>query len=158
MTFKLIDIVQHLLNIVVLYVIVRGILYKPVRNFMLKRQERFDKERGDAEAQMETALKMKTEYEACLENARVEVQETINEGINRADSMSQEILDKARQEAQEIVAGGREQMAQEQREALAAMQSDVVSLAIGLASKIMEREISAKDNQMIIEQFFSEVS
>lgn len=158
MTIKLIDIVEHILNIVVLYVILRGLIYKPVRTFMLKRQQRLQKEREDAKGQMDNALQMKSQYETFLQSAETEAQNMIHEGVQRADKSAKEILDKAQLEAKDIVAQGREQVAQEQQEAINAMQNDVVELAVGLASKIMQREISADDNRKIIDQYFSEVS
>ncbi|NLT58896.1 MAG: F0F1 ATP synthase subunit B [Clostridiales bacterium] len=158
MAIHLIDVVEHILNIILLYVILRSLLYRPVRSFMQSRQERLQGEREEARAQLDSALQMKNTYEACLQNAEAEAQDTLRLGLQNADKSAREILEKARQEAREILLQGREQLAQEQRESIGALQDSIVELAVGLASKIMQREVSAEDNQRVIDRYFSEVS
>jgi F-type H+-transporting ATPase subunit b len=157
MTFQWIDIVEHILNIVVLFVILRALVYKPVLSFMEKRSQGFEKQRQDIKAEMDGAQKLKGEYEASLAGAKGEAQETIREGVQRADIAAKEILEKAEQEGNALLAQAWEQAQREQREVETAMKSEVTALAIGLASKILEREISLEDNREIIEQYFSKV-
>jgi F-type H+-transporting ATPase subunit b len=157
MTFQWIDIVEHILNIVVLFVILRALVYKPVLNFMKKREQGFEKQRQDINQEMENAQKLKGEYEASLSGAKNEAQETIREGVQRADAAAKEILEKAEQEGKAMLAQSREQAQREQREVETAMKSEVTALAVGLASKILEREISIEDNREIIEEYFSKV-
>jgi len=157
MTFHWIDIVEHILNIIVLFVILRALVYQPVLSFMNKRQQGFEKQRQDINLELESAQKLKGEYEASLAGAKNEAQETIREGVQRADTAAKEILEKAEQEGKALLAQAREQAQREQREVETAMKSEVTALAIGLASKILEREISLDDNREIIEQYFSKV-
>ena len=42
MNFKLLDFVQYILNLVLLFIILRAILYKPVKNFMKAREEKIN--------------------------------------------------------------------------------------------------------------------
>jgi F-type H+-transporting ATPase subunit b len=157
MTFHWIDIVEHILNIIVLFVILRALLYKPVLSFMKKREQGFEKQRQDIKTEMESAQKLKGEYEGSLDRAKAEAQETIREGVSRADSAAKEIMEKAEQEGKAMLAQSREQAQREQREVETAMKNEVMALAVGLASKILEREISIDDNREIIEQYFSKV-
>ncbi|MPM30425.1 ATP synthase subunit b, sodium ion specific [bioreactor metagenome] len=157
MTFHWIDIVEHILNIIVLFVILRALLYKPVLSFMKKREQGFEKQRQDINHDMESAQKLKSEYENSLAGARSEAQETIREGVQRADTSAKEILEKAEQEGKALLAQAREQAQREQREVETAMKNEVTALAVGLATKILEREISLEDNREIIEQYFSKV-
>lgn len=157
MTFHWIDIVEHILNIAVLFVILRALVYKPVQSFMKKREQSIEKQRQDINQEMESAQKLKSEYEASLAGAKSEAQETVREGVQRADAAAKEILEKAEQEGKALIAQSREQAQREQREVETAMKNEVTALAVGLASKILEREISIKDNQEIIEQYFSKV-
>lgn len=157
MTIQWIDIVEHILNIVVLFVILRALLYKPVLSFMKKREQGFEKQQQDINREMEGAQKLKSEYETSLAGAKSEAQETIREGIQRADTAAKEIMEKAEQDGKALLAQAREQAQREQREVETAMKNEVTALAIGLASKILEREISIDDNREIIEQYFSKV-
>ncbi len=157
MTFHWIDIVEHILNIIVLFAILRALVYKPVLSFMKKREQGFEKERQNINTETQGALKLKSEYEASLDHAKSEAQETIREGVQRADSAAKEIMEKAEQDGKAMLSQVREQAQREQREVETAMKSEVMALAVGLASKILEREISIEDNREIIEQYFSKV-
>ena len=45
MDFQLIDFIEHLLNILVLFLVLRYFLYKPVRKYMTDREASFENER-----------------------------------------------------------------------------------------------------------------
>lgn len=72
-----------------------------------KREQRFKKQRQDQD-EMEGAQKLKGEYEASL-GAKGEAQETIREGVQRADSAAKEIMEKAEQEGKAMLAQAAEQ-------------------------------------------------
>ena len=157
MTIKLIDFVEHILNIVVLYVMLRALIYKPVRAYMNARQERLKKQREDIKNEMDNVSQMKGQYEASLENARTEAENTVRDGVQRADKAAKEIVEKAEQEAKTMLADVHEQSIREKGEVMNAMKSEITSLAVELASKIMEREVSIEDNRIIIDKYFSKV-
>lgn len=157
MTIKLIDFVEHILNIVVLFVILRALVYKPVRAYMQGREDRLEKQREDIKNEMDNVSKMKGQYEASLQNAKTEAETTVREGVQRADKAAKEIMDKAEQEAKTMLADVHEQALREKSESINAMKSEITSLAVELASKIMEREISTEDNRNIINEYFSKV-
>ena len=157
MTINLIDIVQHVLNVVVLFVILRALVYKPVREFMKNREERLEKQHEDVKNEMDNVMKMKSQYEASLENAKAEAENTVREGVLHADKAAKEIIEKAEQEAKTLIKEAREQSLREKHEAMNALRSEVTNLAVELASKILEREISLDDNKKIIDKYFSKV-
>ena len=49
------DLIINIINIIVLFVIVRGLAYKPVKKFLDARKERIAKELSDAAAAKQTA-------------------------------------------------------------------------------------------------------
>ena len=71
-----VSLLMHLVNIVILYIVFRLLLYKPVAKFMKSRQERFAKEREELDAE-------KAEAEALskkLEGLTVKVAAKAGEG------------------------------------------------------------------------------
>ena len=69
MEFNLLDIVQHILNVVVLYVILRAILYRPVRSYMLAREEALKQQRAEADQYRKDAEDLKAQSQKLLEEA-----------------------------------------------------------------------------------------
>ena len=58
----LFDLAINLANIVIMFLIVRFLVYKPVRKFMNARAQKAENEKKEADAKLEEALKLKEEY------------------------------------------------------------------------------------------------
>ncbi|MGI5900016.1 MAG: ATP synthase F0 subunit B [Christensenellales bacterium] len=158
MEFNLVDILQHVLNIVVLYIILRALVYKPVREYMKKRQENLDKQRLEISEGQSEVMDLKAKYEQSLSGAKAEAEGKVREGVLRADIAAKEIIEKSEKDARAILAEAKEQAALEQARLEGTLKSEVADLALELASKILEREVSAADNRAVIEQFFKGLS
>ena len=67
-----IDIAIHLVNIAILYIILRVLVWNPVSSFMKQRSDRVKGEQQKAEGLMAEAEKKNKEYDELLKNARTE--------------------------------------------------------------------------------------
>lgn len=155
MDINLYDIVQHILNVVVLYVIVRSLLYKPVRNFMLQREEGINQKLESARATVKEADAMHEEYKELLNNASKETRLMLEERTTEADRAFRETTEKAEREALNILDAAQSTAVQYKNDALREAHKEVANMAVEIASKILEREISEEDNREIIDDFFN---
>lgn len=149
-----IDLLLNILNIVILFLIVRTLVYKPVKKFMNARRERIDNESKKAQDTMDEALKIKAEYESKLTDAEEKSKEVIRSGEDDARKKASEILSEAESKSAEIISLARKQGETEKKAALDSMKSDVASLAVEISEKILSREITDRDNKKIAENFF----
>ena len=69
---RLDGIVFTIINLIVLYLILRHFLIGPIRNIMQKRDEMLAKQFADAKAKEEQAAEMKMQYEALMHDAKEE--------------------------------------------------------------------------------------
>lgn len=157
MNINPLDILEHVLNLIVLYLILRSLVYKPVRKFMLEREQRLAAQRDQANEQMEKALSLKAEYEQSVKDAKVKAESIIKEGADHADEIARQIVADAEQKAKLVLAQAQQEAEQAQQEALGGLREEVASLSLEVAQKILEREVSASDNHRIIEEYFSKV-
>lgn len=65
-----VSLLMHLVNIVILYIVFRLLLYKPVAKFMKSRQERFAKEREELDAEKAEADAIRAQGDEILHKAR----------------------------------------------------------------------------------------
>jgi F-type H+-transporting ATPase subunit b len=154
MEFNLVDILQHVLNIILLYIILRALVYKPVREYMKKRNDDLERQRLEISESKSEAMDLKAQYEQSLSGAKAEADSKVRDGVQRADKAAKEIIEKAKKDAGAVLVEAREQAALEQKRLEGAMKKEVADLALELASKILEREVSADDNRSVIEQYF----
>lgn len=149
-----IDLVLNLLNIVLLFLIVRTLAYKPIRKFMDARTERVNAEARAAGEKAAEAEKLKAEYAALLENGEALKQAQTDEARKAADAEKDRILAEANAKAAQIVREAREQAQKEHDEALGAMRQDVVDLAFDISEKLLEHSITDDDTKKLADRLF----
>lgn len=157
MEFHLIDFIEHILNVVVLFLLLRTFLYDPVSRFMAEREARYADERAQIDAGRAEADALKAKYEASLEDAKREAENLAAEKLRAAEREAEDIRAKARWEAQRALAQAHAQAQFERGEMLGELKDQTALLAIDLAGRILGREVSAADNQSLIDGFFEKV-
>ena len=157
MEFHLIDFVYHILNILVLFLLLRLFLYKPVSKFMAAREAKFASERETINTSQQETSALKAQYETSLADARRNADQLVDEKLKAVEQEVEEIRNKAKQEAQRILADAHTQTVAERDEMLNELRDQTAALAVELAAHILEREVSEKDNQRIIDDFFRKV-
>lgn len=150
------DILYHILNILVLFWLLRLILYKPVSRFLSQRTERIESSLQDAETKRQEALDLKAQYEKTLESAEEEGQALIHESQAKASREAEIILADARERADRMLQSAKAQIEGEKNKAMAEARSEAAHLAVQIAARILRREVSLADNNAAVEAFFRE--
>ncbi len=152
------DILIHIINIVVLYVLLRALLYKPVSRFLSQRTKNIQQQFEDAEQAKQEAEGLRASYEQRVNEANDEAQRILREGNLTATTSAAEILDSARRQASELLDEAREKATEERKEAMNDLEQQIADMAISLASQILQREVSEEDNHKVIETFFEQAA
>ena len=152
-----VSLLMHLVNIVILYIVFRLLLYKPVAKFMKSRQERFAKEREELDAEKAEADAIRAQGDEILHKARSDAETQVAQIMAQADKDAKSIREEAQKQAGVIIENAKQEAQEEKRRQLEAMHDQVMELSIALASRILEREIKPEDHQKLMEEFLSEV-
>ena len=157
MEFHLIDFIEHILNVVVLFLLLRTFLYKPVRKFMQDREAKFAREREQIDASRTAADSLKAQYELSMKNAKLEAEKLAEAKLNSAEHEAEDLRKKAKQDAQVLLTDAMAQAVTERDGLLSDLKSQTAELAVDIAGKILEREVKQEDHQRIIDSFFDKV-
>lgn len=157
MEFHIIDFIEHALNLLIIFVLLRTFLYKPVSKFMAEREAKFAREREQIDASRDEANALKAQYETSMKNARLDAEHIAEERRKAAEREADDLRKKAKQDAQEILADALQQAAAEREGMMRELKEQTAELAVDIAGKILEREVSKADHQRIIERFFDKV-
>ena len=152
-----VSLLMHLVNIVILYIVFRLLLYKPVTKFMKSRQERFAKEREELDAEKAEADAIRAQGDEILHKARSDAETQVAQIMAQADKDAKSIREEAQKQAGVIIENAKQEAQEEKRRQLEAMHDQVMELSVALASRILEREIKPEDHQKLMEEFLSEV-
>jgi F-type H+-transporting ATPase subunit b len=151
------DILIHIINIVVLFILLRVILIKPISKFLTARSERIVGDLKDAETKKAEALELKSEYEAHMQAYEEEGREMIRQSQLKATDEGSAIVRDARSQAEKIIAEARSTIESERVKAIAQARTEVALLATEIAARILKREVTTVDNKAVAEDFFREM-
>ncbi len=150
-------VVINIANIVVLFVILWLLVYKPVKKFMDKRSESINKELLDARQKHDEAENEQRELAQTLAQKEKDALDVIREKQAAALKQADTIIQNAKAEADSILKTAREQAQLEHQHALIDLKDDVAALAVDIARQLLKREIQQEDNDKIVDEFFKEV-
>ena len=140
-------------NLLVLYWVLRKLLFKPVKNMIDSRQQEIDGMYSDAEKSREDADAMKADYEEKISRAKEESEEILKNAVRRAQLREEEILREANDKAARVMKRAEEQVEMEKKRAINEVKDEVSDMAIGIASAVIERDVSRKEHEALIDEF-----
>lgn len=92
-----------------------------------------------------------------VESERLKAQAMIKETIESSEKMRQQMLTEAKLEVEKERARALSEIELAKTEALDEIHQEIVEVALDASKKVLEREVSEKDNRRIIEDFIKEV-
>ena len=150
-------IVFTLINTLIIFLIFRIFLFKPVCGILEKRKELAAAEIADAQKAKESAQKAEKEYLESIANAKNEAAEIVKQANLRAQAREEEIIAEANAKAAEIRQKAEEAIERDKKRAMNEIKDEISDIVIMAATKVVEKEISEKDNENLISQFLANV-
>ena len=144
-------------NLMIQLVIFKKFLLNPVKNVIAERKAKADSQIADATKLRTEAEAMKAEYEQNLQNARAEANEIVARAQKTATARGEEIVGEARAQAAALKQKAEADIAQERKKAVNEVKDEIGGIAMEIASKVVEREISEKDHKDLIDEFIKNV-
>jgi F-type H+-transporting ATPase subunit b len=146
-----------ILNIGVLYLILRAILFKPVTKFMESRTQKIKGELEQAAREKERAEALRKQYEASIQSAEDEGERIIKEAREMAQKQAQTIVDQGKIDAENLLKAAKVQIEAERRVQALAFQEQAATLVLSATGRLLGREVNAEDAQKAAQQFVSEL-
>ena len=144
-------------NLMIQLVIFKKFLLKPIKQVIADRKAKADSEIADAQKLRTEAEAMKAEYKQNLQNARTEANQIVATAQKTATARSEEIVGEARAQAAALKQKAEADIAQERKKAVNEVKDEIGGIAMEIASKVVEREISEKDHKDLIDEFIKNV-
>ena len=112
---------------------------------------------ADAQKAKESAQQAEKEYLESIANAKNEAAEIVKQANLRAAAREEEIIAEANAKAAEIRQKAEEAIERDKKRAMNEIKDEISEIVIMAATKVVEKEISEKDNENIISQFLANV-
>ena len=150
-------ILVSLLNLLILYLLFKKFLFKPVNNMLKKRQSEIDQQYEAADNAKNAAEQEKLLWDEKIGTVKAEADEMIKKAQDSAKRQGESILFKAREQADGIIRQAETQAQLEMKKAEDGIKKEIVEVSTALAGKLLEREINAEDHRDLIDSFIEKI-
>ena len=150
------NLVWTIINLVVLYLLLRHFLIGPVMNIMEQRKQMIDDGFKNAEAAQADANRLKQEYETALSGAKQESVQLIEDARKSAKAEYDRIVSEAGERADTMIESAKENVRIEREQTMKELKSQIAGLAAASAAKIISGNADEKESQDLYDQFLKE--
>ena len=131
------QILLHVLNFTILFAVMYFFLFKPVKDFMEKREASYQKKHDDAKKVLEDAEKTKAEYESKIAAAEEEISAMKSEAGAKTAEERNRVLEQTRADALNILETARKRGEIEHDKIIAEAQKEIADIVTTATEKIV---------------------
>ncbi|MCR5565627.1 MAG: F0F1 ATP synthase subunit B, partial [Clostridiales bacterium] len=151
------QILISMVNLLILTLIIKKFLYKPVKKIMDARRAAIDEDYAQAKTAREEAEQTRQNYEEAMAAAKMTGDQIIADANRTAEFRSNEIVAEARERASEIRRQAEADAVLERKKAEDEMKHEIANVSAQLTGKLLQREINEEDHRNLIDSFLSDL-
>ena len=156
-TVNIWQIVVSLLNLVILFLIVKKFLYKPIKKTLKDREEKLEEKYTEADERLENAKNTEAELNEKLSEADKAAEQIVSDATVVAERRKAEITREAQAEADNIVRLAHAEAELERKKAQGDIKTQIGDVSLALSEKLIEREIKEEDHHNLIARVISQI-
>lgn len=151
------SILLTLTNTIILFLVLKHFLFKPVNAIIEQRRSDVEQKFNDADSALQNAKESEKHYNELISGAREESAQIIKNASVKAQQRSDEIITAAKDDAAAILTKAENEIKRDKISAKNEIKSEISELAVMVASKIVDKEISQDDHKRFIDEFIENV-
>ena len=151
------QILISLINLTLLFLIIKRFLFKPVTKVLEQRQKELDDRYAAADEAEATANANRASWEEKLSVAEEKASAILQEATDNAKMRTDKLVAEARETADGILRNAQSEAELERRKATEGIKREIVAVSGALAEKMLAREINTEDHRALIDSFIEEM-
>ncbi len=149
---------QTLIFILLIFLL-KKYAWKPILDALNDREEGIQNALDEADKARQEMIELKSSNETILKEARAERESLLKDAREIKDKMIDEAKDDAKEQANKIIEQARVSIENEKNAAIIDLKNQVAELSIGIAEKVIRKELSNKDDQIeLIEKMLDDAT
>ena len=148
-----INLVFTIINLLVLYLLMKKFLFGPIIKVMDVRKAMIDQQFAGAKEQADQAKALKEQYEGALKSAREESFQIMEQARKEAKAQADKTVEDTQAKVSAMLVKAQEDINTERENAMRQMKDDVASLAMEAAGKIIGKNSGADQDLSLYDQF-----
>lgn len=155
LNFEFWSILEAVVNVIILFVLLRIFLFKPINKIMNERTESIQKDIDDAEKAKKEAEELRQQYADSISEAKEEANSILRKAHEDAEAERDSIISKSHKEAEEIVKSADETIENERKRVIQQAHEQIADLAIEAASKVIGANLDDEKNRKLVDDFLA---
>lgn len=152
----LFDTAFTMVNVLILYVFLKYVLFIPVRKLLEERKKRLDDQNARAAADTAEAQKLKAEYEQRILEAGREADNILGESRREMIKKEQEVLDDAKTSAADIMSAARSEASKDFEAAQSSVRDEVKDIASAMAARVTNQKVDRPVDDALLNEALKE--
>ena len=148
-------IIAQILNFLILVVLLRAVAYKPVARLLQQRSDKIRDTIEKAEADRKAAEQTLAQYKTQLADAQRKAQDIIEKANLTARQEHDAAVAETRKEIERMKQNAQAEIESERNRAFAEMKSQIVTLSLAAAGKVVSKNLDTKENDKLVNEFIS---
>jgi F-type H+-transporting ATPase subunit b len=132
-------------NLVILFFILKAVLFKPLTKFMEARSAKIQGDIDQAAKDREQAKILLERYENKLKEAHAESDAIIRNARREASAQAEKIIAEGEERAAALLADAQRRVEMERKAAAALFKAEAAHLVIAAASRLIQRDLNQED-------------
>ncbi|MFC2081675.1 F0F1 ATP synthase subunit B [Candidatus Bipolaricaulota bacterium] len=149
--------VFNLVNFAILLYLLKRLLFKPALEYLDRRREAISERMQSARADEEKAARLAADCEEALQRARQQAEEIVGDARRRADAAIAVAKGSAKEEAVRILEEGKRQLEQERDRMIGELREAYADIAVLGAARVLDREVRIEDHQRLLDELLTEI-
>lgn len=154
---KLPQLLTTLVGFLLMVWILSKYAWGPILDLLDQRREKIEKDYTDAEQTLESAKGLEAGFEAKLVDIKVLERERVQEAVKRGEELSDNIVAKARSDAQTTREKSLQDLEIESQKAQIQLRDDVVGMALGAAEKVINAKLDDAEQRRLIQEYIDDL-
>ena len=150
-------VVASIANLLILTLILKKFLFKPVQKILAARQDQVDELYDAAEKTKASAEEDKKLYTAKIAGAVEEAESILRSATQRADRQSDEIIADAHRKAAETMKRAEEDIELAKKKAMDDLKNEISDISVQIAEGVVGRELNGDDHRDLIDSFIDKL-
>ncbi|MBN2017539.1 MAG: F0F1 ATP synthase subunit B [Candidatus Cloacimonetes bacterium] len=147
-----------IVNFIILLIILKKLLYKPLMDFIRKRESQIKEDLESAQKHKESSEKILEEQKKLLRKAKEEARDIRDEAIKLSKIQSEEILHDAEAQRDVIIGEAQEMINVEVIKAKESIQKEIGEFVVDLTDRIIGKKLTEDEDLKLIDEMIKKES
>ena len=148
----------NLLALIVLFVVIFFLAYKPVKKFVKARQDYVEGNIRDSEAAKKEYEEKLEQSDALIDEAKKEANVIVDKARLDATAEALRIQEEAKKQAAKQIQDAEETIRLAEKKSRETLQEEIVNVAMDASKQVLGREVNEEDHKRLLDDFVRDVT